>query len=485
MMKSFSSKLLSSPGRFLQSQLKRWQERGTLNNEDFDRLNLDFQPASLAIQNRPPHPASKIVARMLMAIFSFGVIWASLGSVDIVATAQGRLIPQSRIKVVQPIELGKVTHLPIKEGQRVGEGDVLIVLDSTQISAEITRIESQQNDYNMREQGLEKLLLALEKSTNQTLDKKLRTANQFIDSNNTSPAYLSWLKSQWQDFQQQQGLQQQQYITQQRSIVASQATLGKFQRTLPLIIDKAESMSALHQQQSVSRLEYLGAEQERIAMEQDLSIERKRLASMQSELASIQDQQQAHKATTRKDWQQQKLDYQQESQRLNQELDKIRDRFKKHTLYAPVDGLVKDLSVTTIGAVVSPGDELLTIVPTADILQMEAFVENKDIGFIEEGQEVEVKINTFNFTKYGVITGKLVHISSDAVSNEQRGSEQPGYVFPVRIELEKDYLFFNGKKLRLQPGMESTVEIKTGTRRLIEFFLSPLLRHKAESLNER
>lgn len=484
-MRLFSPLSVFVPNRLLQYFSRFWKERGNLNDKDFDSLNLDFQPSSLAIQSRPPHPAGKLVARFLMAIFTFGVLWASLGSVDIVATAQGRLIPQSRIKIVQPIELGKVTQLPIKEGQSVKQGTILIELDTTQILAEMTRIESQQRDYIMRKQGLEKLLQALESSENKTAENNQLLVSELLETKNTNPDYISWLKSQWQDFLQQQNLQRKKYITQQHAIVTSQSTLEKYQRTLPLINDKVESISSLHEQQFTSRLEYLVAEQELIAMEQDLSIEHNRLASMQSELSSIKSQELAHKAATRKDWQQQELDYQQEAQRLNQELDKVRDRFEKHTLYAPVDGLVKNLSVTTIGAVVSPGDELLTIVPTADTLQMEAFVENKDIGFIEEGQEVEVKINTFNFTKYGVISGRLIHISDDAISNEQRGSNQPGYVFPVRIELDKDYLFFNGKKLRLQPGMESTVEIKTGTRRLIEFFLSPLLRHKAESLNER
>lgn len=459
-----------------------WKNRKNIGDDQFDHLNLDFQPAALAIQSRPPHPAAKLISRILIGVVLFGVGWACIGHVDILATAQGKLIPKSRIKVVQPIELAKVTQILIKEGQRVKQGDTLIELDGTQIKAELASVESQRNDYEMRAAGLHKLLEALEHGL-----KGLNTlsSQQFGEGINITPEYLSWLQSQWQDYQQQQNYQEQQIVTQQRSIIASKETLSKYQRSLPLVIDKAESKRVLHQQQSISRLEYLEAEQERIAMEQDLSIERKRLASMQSELDAIQDQKNAHLASTRKDWQQQKLDFEQNSQRINKELDKVRDRLAKHTLYAPVDGIVKNLSVTTIGAVVRPGDELLTIVPTADTLQMEAFVENKDIGFIEEGQEVEVKINTFNFTKYGVIRGKLIHISSDAVSNEQRGSSEPGYVFPARIALEKDYFFFNGKKLRLQPGMESTAEIKTGKRRLIEYFLSPLLRHKAESLNER
>ncbi|MBL4826292.1 MAG: HlyD family type I secretion periplasmic adaptor subunit [Spongiibacteraceae bacterium] len=457
-----------------------WKNRGKLNDDHFETLYLDFQPEALAIQNRPPHPASKLVARILICLFVFGVVWACCGHVDILASAQGRLIPHSRIKVVQALELGKVTQLHITEGQAVKQGDILIEIDTTQINADVIRIESQLNDFKLRAMGLALLITQIEQDQNRAMDSVEKKQFNTVDFSTLPKNYHPWLKSQWQDYLQQQQLLLQQQNTQHHTIATSEALVAKHEQTLPIIRDRAHSLKTMHDRQLVSKLEYLNVEQERIEMAQDLLAERKRLSSIKSELQGLKSQLSAYRASAQKDWQKLKLDYEQEAQRLHQELQKARDRLKKQTLYSPVDGLVKNLSITTIGAVVSPADELMSIVPTADTLQMEAYIENKDIGFIEEGQSVEVKINTFNFTKYGIIEGRLIHISDDAIQDEQKG-----FVFPIRIELKKDYLYFNGKKLKLQPGMEATVEIKTGKRRLIEFFLSPLLRHKAESLNER
>ncbi|WP_422476279.1 HlyD family efflux transporter periplasmic adaptor subunit [Endozoicomonas sp. ALB032] len=149
-------------------------------------------------------------------------------------------------------------------------------------------------------------------------------------------------------------------------------------------------------------------------------------------------------------------------------------------IVSPIDGTVQQLQIHTIGGVVQPAQALMQIVPKEATMEVEAWVLNKDIGFVQEGQRAEVKIDTFNFTKYGLIGGELINISDDAVPDEKQGLR-----YLASVHIEKDWMLVEKRKVNLSPGMSVAVEIKTGQRRLIEYFLSPLLRFKQESIRER
>lgn len=164
----------------------------------------------------------------------------------------------------------------------------------------------------------------------------------------------------------------------------------------------------------------------------------------------------------------------------SQELVKTRQRGKLMKLVAPVGASVQQLAVHTIGGVVTPAQVLMVIVPKDDPLEVEAFVENKDIGFVSAGQDAEIKIETFPYTKYGTIDGEVKNVSSDAIQDEQRG-----LIYSSRVKLERSTIRVGQKRVNLAPGMAVTVEIKTGKRRVIEYLLTPLMQHTSESLRER
>ncbi|GAB5382777.1 HlyD family type I secretion periplasmic adaptor subunit [Alteromonas sp. A081] len=455
---------------FIKGLSKRWKERGKTGDEHFSDLRLYFLPAALEIQQKPPHPKSKLIARMLMALFSFGVIWACIGEVDIVATSEGQLIPKSRLKVIQPMVLGSVHKLHVVEGQHVIAGEVLIELETTQAQAELISLEEQLADIEARLHGFDLL-------TNHVSQLKTQTA---LDTSSIATAHHYWVVNKWADYTNQMQLLEQQIATQQHKIAASEASNNKLSQLLPIMTERAQALKSLSDKQVAARLDFLAVEQERIAAEQDLQTEQKSLAALKSELSTIKVQLASLKSKTLTDISQQKLDLLATQSSLSQQLTQSRDLLDKQTLRSPVNGVVKNLAITTIGAVVTAADELMTIVPTGDEMEVEAFIENKDIGFVHEGQSVEVKVNTFNFTKYGVIEGELKHISDDAIEIENKG-----LVFPARVKLSRQHIMVNQKRVNLQPGMSVTAEIKTGKRRLIEFFMSPLLRNKAESMRER
>jgi hemolysin D len=171
-------------------------------------------------------------------------------------------------------------------------------------------------------------------------------------------------------------------------------------------------------------------------------------------------------------------------------------------LSAPVDGVVQQLAVHTVGGVVTPAQTLLVVVPSDSHLEIEAMVSNRDIGFVHEGQDAEIKIDTFNFTRYGLLHGKVQSVSRDAIirdkaqepnaekkapgtddaSSEPKGQEL-SYV--ARVSMDRTEMRIDDKMMELSPGMAVTVEIKTGSRRVISYLLSPLLRYGHDSLRER
>jgi hemolysin D len=149
-------------------------------------------------------------------------------------------------------------------------------------------------------------------------------------------------------------------------------------------------------------------------------------------------------------------------------------------LVAPVDGTVQQLAVHTVGGVVPAAQPLMEIVPKQAQVEVEGFLENKDIGFVREGQEAQVKIDAFPYTKYGTIPAVVTHVSRDAIQDEKKG-----WRYSVKVTLKRATMNIDGRVVSVSPGMTSSVEIKTGTRRVIEYVLSPLMELGEESLHER
>lgn len=169
---------------------------------------------------------------------------------------------------------------------------------------------------------------------------------------------------------------------------------------------------------------------------------------------------------------------------LEQDLFKATDRAQVQTLRAPVDGTVQQIKVHTVGGVVTPAQELMTVVPAQALLQVEAKLPNKDIGFVDAGQIAEIKVDAFPFTRYGTIDGTVATVSLDAIKDEDSPAKE--FVFPIRVALAADSILVeNGKRVPLTPGMTVLAEVKTGKRTLIEYVLAPLKRYRAESGRER
>jgi hemolysin D len=432
------------------------------------RRDSDFLPAALAVEETPASPAGRAVLWTVMALFVLGVAWSILGRVDIVAVAHGRIIPSGHSKPVQSLDRGTVAALYVREGQRVARGELLIELESDAARADVERLGNELADARRDVDRFTRL------------SAWAAGASGGEGPRQAAPSVDGLIRGQWQAFRAR--IQ----VLERESARHTQAREGAVRQTeklaalLPILERRAANHKRLADDKLLPEQQYLETEQARLEVLHDLRAQRSRVA----ELAAALDESASRRRQVESEFRRDLLERLEEARRraaaLAQELRKARVRVEDLRIVAPVDGVVQQLGVHHVGAVVTPAQPLMVVVPLGERLEVEAVLENKDIGFVEAGQPVVVKVDTFPFTRYGAIDGQVTDLSRDAVDDERRG-----LVYKLRARMDRSSLQVEGRTLSLSPGMSVTVEAKTGQRRLIDYFLSPLLRYADESVRER
>ena len=440
------------------------------------RGEVEFLPAALEIQQSPPAPAGRAILWAVVLFFLAALVWAFLGRVDIIAVAQGKIIPGERVKVIQPLEIGTILAIHVGEGQAVRAGDPLIALDPTASEADRKRLEQELRAALLEQARLRAMLDGVEgeESPEIVLPEGERVEAARLE------VQRALLDRRLEEYRANLGALESERAKREAEIRALEASVARIETTLPLITKRARDLEALAKKKMAAEHQYLELEEARIDRRQELVVLRHRLKEARAAIEESGFRAEGYRAEFGRALLDELTDAERRLDGLREEYAKARLRAGQRTLAAPVDGVVQQLAVHTVGGVVTPAQELMRIVPLDAVLEVEAWVENKDIGFLHEGQRAEVKVDAFPFTKYGLIDAELVKLSDDAVADEQRG-----LVYAARVLLEKTVMEVEGKRVNLSPGMTVSVEVKTGRRRLIEFFLAPLLRYRQESIRER
>lgn len=459
-----------------------------------ERAELEFLPAALEIVETPASPVGRAIAATIIAFFVIALTWASIGRVDIIATAPGKVVPTGGTKVIQPFETGVVRALYVQDGQAVKTGDVLIELDTTISGADSDRLTSELLAARL---DVSRLRALLSESSDpaatfappegatvaQTQLQRRLLANQ-LDEYHAKLANLA------------------QQITQsEASRAGASAQVKKLTLSIPLLQQRVTAFKTLVDHGWGEKLQYLQLSQDLVEHQQELQAQKAKLAEATAALAGLREQRRQADAEFRRTTLSDLSDAEKKASSLQQQFVQAQQRQRLQTLTAPVDGTVQQLAVHTVGGVVTPAQALMAVVPADSHLEIEAMVSNRDIGFLHVGEEAEIKVDTFNFTKYGLLRGEVLSLSQDAITRdnrannasdkipgaETRSSEPQGQelVYAARVSLDKSQMQVEDKLLNLSPGMAVTVEIRTGSRRVIEYLLSPLLRYKQESLRER
>ncbi|WP_077340386.1 HlyD family type I secretion periplasmic adaptor subunit [Pseudocolwellia agarivorans] len=439
---------------------------------------LDFMPAAIEVLERPVSPIGRFLGKSIIVFCVFTLIWSYFGHLDVVAVAQGKIIPSGRVKQIQPLQKGVVKHIFVTEGQLVQQGEPLIELEKSLTGADLNRISK---DLNIAQLNLYRQLTLREKLTN---DNTLVQQQSFDWQTSLTPAALNyqqaWIAQQWSAYQARLSVLKQQLTTQRAELNMNKADIEKYKAVLPIIQKRVDSLKSLRVDSYVSESSYLELEQQLIEYQQEMKIAQDRglmLASVAKEteqqLEQLTAQFMGENLTEIESFQQQVFG-------LEQELEKAHVFNDKQLLTAPVTGYVQQLSVHTIGGIVTDAQPLMLIVPKGNFLEAEVELTNKDIGFVSVGQTAEIKVETFDFTLYGFLHAEVVDITADAIEDEQRG-----LVYKMRLKLNENKLLVEGKWIDLIPGMSITAEVKTSRRRIIDYFLSPIQRATDNSLGER
>ncbi|WP_432473863.1 HlyD family type I secretion periplasmic adaptor subunit [Amphritea sp. HPY] len=455
-----------------------WQSRSTLGDEKLQKQELDFLPAALEIQERPPHPLGRITAWLLIVLFTVGIIWACFGQVNIVATAEGKIVPFGQVKQIQPYERGVVAEILVAEGQVVKQGEPLIILDRTQTAADLHRLSLEVHQNRINAERMRYFVALLTEQFKSGAIPLIDWPEGISAAEKSTQSSL--LKQQIAGFRAELSRLDQRILDKAAERDMNGAVISKLQSTLPLIAQRVDALSSLMAKKMAARVQFLELEQERVEQKHDLVASKARNVQLDAQLEELRQQQESLIAQTRSENLQQLIELDRQFASMSEELNKARDLNRKQVLLAPVNGVVQELAVHTVGGVVTPAQQLMKIIPENQQLMVEAWLENKDIGFVHQGQNSEIKVHTFPFTKYGIIEARVDNVSSDAVADEKRG-----LIYKTRLLMDKKALWVDGREVDLVPGMSVTAEVKTGKRYLIEFILTPLLRYKNESARER
>ena len=452
---------------------------------------LAFLPAALEVVETPPSPIGRAISLSLIAAFCAALAWASLGSVDIIASATGKVVSSGRTKIVQPFETGVVRAIHVKDGEAVKAGEVLIELDPTINDAELRHLQSDLIAQQLDAARLRATLadgdpLAAFHPPSGAPEALLATERQLLlDQTAEQRAKLAALD------------RQRAQREAERATYA--ATIAKLEAMIPILQERTDIRKYLAEKQVGSKVIYLENLTELVQQQKELAVQQSHLHEAEAALAAVIETRAQAVAEYRRTRLGELATADAKAAGLAQDVVKASERSRLQLLESPVDGTVQQLAVHTIGGVVTPAQALLEVVPLDSRLEVEAMISNRDVGFVRAGQPAEIKVDTFSFTKYGLLHGTVTDVSADSIDRNKpptsdkktpasdSASEPPGHelVYAAHLTLDRTSMEVEGKEVPLTPGMAVTAEIKTGAQRVITYLLSPLLRYKQESLHER
>lgn len=437
------------------------------------RSEYEFLPAVIEVTETPANPIGRALMLSIGAFLTIAAIWAWFGKIDVVASASGKVNPTDHVKYIQSSEIGVVRAIYVKDGQRVKAGDVLIELDPTDSEADRDRLLQERSTAELELARLNAIIMPAKdvlKSFNPPVGadpQRVRLQKRRIENE------VAEYKARMRYYAEESARRRAQ-------LLVARARIDKLSASLPYVEQQVEAIAQLEKKGFASKLRLLELQQVQVESEKDLITEKAGIAEIKASIASLKQERIREENEIRKTQLTELNEIQQQIDAIDQELLKAERRDTLRRLTAPVDGQVQQLAIHTIGGVVEAAKPLLVIVPANSKLVVDVKVLNKDIGFVELNQEAEIKLEAFPYTKYGVIEGKVINISNDAIEDENLG-----LVYDARIEMSASQIQVGKKMVNITPGMAATVEVKTNKRRVLEYVLTPLLRYKNESLKER
>jgi hemolysin D len=423
----------------------------------------EFKPILAEIEDDPGNPLGNLLFWAVVAVVVFFVGWAILGQVDVVVSARGRIIPAGQVKLVQPLNGGVISQILVKEGDFVKKGQPLVVVDPSTTEPALASSKETLAHVELEQ-------ARLQASAGQGSFR----ASGSTDAETQARLYNASLEA----LERQLSAKEKTLENLDAQVQAKHVEIRHTQKTLTVSMDREKRLRAV--QDIIAKDEYDKVKNEILSDQDKLKVLTHEIEQLgfqkqqtREEMAYLE---QNFKSTTLADL----SEKQKQATQLRANIDEASFRNARQTLVAPVDGYVHELFVHTVGGVVTPAEKVLSIVPVHTPLLIHSTVLNKDVGFVKVGMPVAIKIDTFDFQKYGTLNGIVTQIDKDSRDDKELGPVYTAYITP-----KQHSLLVNGKWQNLSSGLSVTSEIKTGKRHIIEFFIYPLIKHLDEGMSVR
>ena len=446
--------------------------RWLLHGEEREK-ETEFLPAILEVTESPPSPTGRLVMWSILLLVVVALAWSILGHINEVAVAAGKVIPSGQIKTVQVKNKGIVKEINVEEGQIVQEGDVLVVLDPTTTSADYDSLKKRAAYYKLDIQRLTAELTQQPFTPEEDPD---------LEAHDLA-AEMALYQSRTSDYRTQRQSRLDVIEQKMARLQATQATYEKYAEVLAIQQEKEARLTELSEQNAISEFQLLEQQTATIEYAKNAQSELDSLNSIRAEIAEAQQNLANVDASYHKDIMTALVEAKKEYYSVAEAIKKADEDSRMATIYAPITGRVYNLNIHTLGGIVTDAQPLMQIVPEDAKLEFEVYADNKDIGFIKVGQEAEVKVETFNFQKFGMYKAEVQEISADAVN--EPADQVKHMKFKLLLDPTSNDINVYGQPAKLEVGMNVSAEIKIKEKRIIDFFLDPFRRYTSEALRER
>lgn len=435
--------------------------------------DIEYMSELRAAVSRRPTILANLILIAVVVFFVLGIVWASWAKVDRVSSGEGRVIPSDRVQVVQNLEGGILSHLYVREGDRVQKGEVLMQLDATQFSSDLM-------ENRLKYLGLQAVVTRLQAELNGTdlkfpdaIQRQLPSVVQaerqlFTARKREEEATLAKLQAQYQEKIHEADETKAKIVHLRTVIKLGNEEMAILQPLVAKGINAPIELIRLKREQSQNEGDYAVAQQQVLKL----------AASLDEASQAITEARAQFRSRALKELNEAQVNM----AALGQVVTSRDDRLRRTVIRSPVNGIVKQIFLTTIGGVVRPGMDLMEIVPVEDNLLIEAHIRPADIAFMHPGQEATVRFTAYDYTIYGSLQATLDQISADTVYDEQK--KERFYVIRLRTKTN-GLLDKKGKPLPIIPGMTVTVDVKTGTRTVLQYLLKPFHKLTGEAFHER
>ena len=414
----------------------------------------EFHPLNIEIEDRPINPLGRSILWIVVSIMTFGVLWLIFAKIDVVVSARGQVIPTGEIKILQPIETGVISKINIKEGDYITKGQVLMQIDPSVTETSLDTKERNLEVLNLQIIRLEALINNKPLFLNSNLNEAKEEEKLYLVQKNSLEEGLSRYEMK---------------LAQTKS--QYQSSLSDKSRLSMLLLRDEERLKKLETVLDIiARKDYEDLQKNILNEKEQENMASFKVDESKKRIIEIEQEKNSFISEFKDTKYQELLNLKKELRNLQSEINVIKFQNQKQSIISPTDGYVAKLMINTIGGVVSPAEKLISIVPKDSPLIVKVNVLNQDIGFVKNDMNSKIKIDTFSFQKYGFFEGKIINVGNFSIDDEKLGP-----VYEVKIEPNGKTLNVEGKERYLEAGMSVTAEIKVGKRRVIEFFIYPII----------